>query len=83
MAERARNFSARLDALFLAHPWWFASIGALGLSVLLFPLHVPLLVTLSMCVVYFGAAGWSASRGPDRKMLERRIQRRDSLKRDP
>lgn len=74
---------AKLEVWAYRNPWMYAACMALfglGISALEFRLgsHLGAIVCLVIAVVGFVALGWSASRGPGRHSLERRIQQRQS-----
>jgi hypothetical protein len=86
MFRRTRALSGKIDAWNLAHPWRFA----VPYTALFFWLYwrlvchvwfhpslvVSLLETSLLSIAYFLGVGWSMSRGPGKRLTERRILRR-------
>jgi hypothetical protein len=66
---------AALENSVLQHPWVYAAIVAgAGAVIWMVVLSVPAGAVFGL--VGFAGAGWSVSRGPGRRSLERRIVRR-------
>ena len=65
----------RLDELLLAHPWWYATLGA-GIMFALFLGEWPLPAAAVAALAVFVLIGWSWSKGPSRKAYDEREGRR-------
>ena len=65
----------RINELLLAHPWWYATLGAGGMFAL-FLGEWPLAAAAVAAVAVFVLIGWSWSKGPSRKAYNEREARR-------
>jgi hypothetical protein len=79
--NNGRSLTPGADSWALAHPWVYATIaGMFTFFVVLFLLALgrgPLGLAFVIAPAWFCVIGWSMSRGPGRRHVEKRLGRRE------
>src|SRR5438445_2588875 len=65
----------RQDLWLVRHPWRYSTVGLFFAFLLVLMLRGPLLLALAVGAGWYAIVGWSLSRGPGRRLVERRLER--------
>jgi hypothetical protein len=77
-SQKRGDWRLRTDLWVLAHPWRWGAVAGLLVAVILWSLGLTLPFAILGGAAWAACVAWSFTRGPGRRMTERRIERRRS-----